>query len=79
LPSKAGERDLFLLHRTVRKPRGHYTARLLTRLPIVRFRRCIINRRRPKRLHPNVTIYGQVTAIQIDQGIEGMAMPESGR
>jgi len=39
-----------------KKPHGHYTARLLTRLPFARFRRCIINRRGGKWLHQNATI-----------------------
>jgi lactoylglutathione lyase len=39
-----------------KKPRGHYTARLQTRLPIARFRRFSINRRTPKWLHHNATI-----------------------
>jgi hypothetical protein len=39
-----------------KKPYGHYTARLLKRLPITRFRRCTINRPAGKWLHPNAAI-----------------------
>jgi hypothetical protein len=42
-PPTGGETDR-LLHRTAKEPRGHYTARLQTRLPIARFRRFLINR-----------------------------------
>jgi hypothetical protein len=78
MPSTGGETDNLLPHCTVKKPRGHYTARLPTRLPILRFRRHPINRRSQKWLHPAATILaaGGKTAAQ---GTEGMAMPESGR
>jgi lactoylglutathione lyase len=56
MPSTGGETDNLLQHRTVKKPRGHYTARLPTRLPILRFRRHPINRRNQKWLHPAATI-----------------------
>src|ERR1700722_13037529 len=39
-----------------KKPHGHYTARLLARLPIARFRRCSLNPRSRKWLHLDVTI-----------------------
>ena len=50
-----------------KKPRGHYTARLLIRLPIARFRRFSINRRNRNGCIQNATI------------LEGAAIPASGR
>ena len=46
-----------------KRPRGHYTARLLKRLPIARFHRCSINRRTRKRLHRNETILERGGAV----------------
>jgi hypothetical protein len=44
MPSTDSEPNRTCCAAAVKKPRGHYTARLPTRLPLVRFRRCSINR-----------------------------------
>jgi hypothetical protein len=74
MPSTGGETDASAPHS--KKPYGHDTARLLTRLPIARFRRCIINRSGGKWLHRDGTI------LQADAGwrqITAQAMATSGR
>jgi hypothetical protein len=43
VPPTCVENGQRLLHRMVKKPRGHYTARLQKRLPIARFRRFLTN------------------------------------
>jgi catechol 2,3-dioxygenase-like lactoylglutathione lyase family enzyme len=66
-----------LLHRTVTKPRGRYTARLRTRLPIARFRRCSINRQNRKWLHPGCNNIGRQR--RSGPGPSGLALRECGR
>jgi hypothetical protein len=58
-----------------KKPRGRYTARLLTRLPFVRFRRCLINRRARKWLHRSQQIL-ESRVIPPSVAVKGMAMAE---
>jgi hypothetical protein len=66
------------LHGKARKPRGHYTARLQTRLPIARFRRFFINRRTREWLHRNATKIGWSNATGFNQKVKGIAMPPCG-
>jgi len=78
MPSTGGESDIPAAPHS-KKPRGHYTARLLTRLPIARFRRFFINRSNRDWLHPDVTILGRDGSPGQVRGVEGVAMPECGR
>jgi hypothetical protein len=80
MPSTAGETDFCLLRRIVKKPRGHYTARPSTRLPISRFRRFTLSLIDE---HENGCVQTQQSwnarTRWAPSGIEGMAMRERDR
>jgi hypothetical protein len=62
-----------------KKPHGHYTARLLTRLPITRFRRWFTNRPGGKWLHPDPTILECGGDVGLPMRLQGMVTRKRGR
>jgi hypothetical protein len=62
-----------------KKPRGRYTARLLIRLPFVRFRRCLNQSTKPGMVACRREKYRKRAAMQGCSRGQGVVMPERDR